>query len=253
MPTNNMSTLLNKIERRLGTRLLNLPKQIAKGDPWVTVIEEDTLDTFSRYFPNKIRIALDNSKLKNGYYIIDESISQNCKIIGVRDIAFDDLNAASQTSASSPYGIYDFYTVMDSIEDIGFLQLRADTMSLFNNGLYLEFEDPNKIKICTANNNTFRYDLGQFKVDVFIKHSTNLSTIAPTKMEIFERLAICDVAGFLYQELKYFDGLDSVYGNIDLKLAEFENKSSERSSIVQELENGYVNPSNDNQPIVYTV
>ena len=52
--TNNMTRLVNKIDRRLGCYELNLPKYLQK-DEWAKVIIEDSLTTFSRYFPMKIR------------------------------------------------------------------------------------------------------------------------------------------------------------------------------------------------------
>ena len=46
MPTNKMNLLLNKIERRLGTKMLNLPDNLSK-DVWAEeVISNETLDTF---------------------------------------------------------------------------------------------------------------------------------------------------------------------------------------------------------------
>ena len=68
---NDEQALLNKIERRLGTRALNLPDYLTK-DKWATeVIENETLDTFSRYFPNSMKVNLDLSqKKKEGYYFI---------------------------------------------------------------------------------------------------------------------------------------------------------------------------------------
>ena len=40
-----MTRLIDKLERRLGTRPLNLPAHLQKTE-WGKVIEEDTLDTF---------------------------------------------------------------------------------------------------------------------------------------------------------------------------------------------------------------
>ena len=92
---NRMEQLLNKIERRLGTRLLNLPKEIAK-DTWADVIDEDTLSTFSRYFPNDILYLLDiNTPKKNGWYLIDEEKINSAEIIGVGDIDFSVLSKTS--------------------------------------------------------------------------------------------------------------------------------------------------------------
>ena len=76
MQNNRMSDLLNKIERRLGTRQLKLPDYLSK-DKWATeVIEHETLDTFSRFFPNSMRINLDLSQRKvDGYLGICDKVS----------------------------------------------------------------------------------------------------------------------------------------------------------------------------------
>ena len=58
---NKMNKLLDKIERRLGTSQLKLPDYLSK-DKWASVvISNETLDTFSRYFPNTLKINLDLS------------------------------------------------------------------------------------------------------------------------------------------------------------------------------------------------
>ena len=54
---NNMTNLLNKIENRLGTKPLNLPADIAK-DKWADVIKNDTLVTFSRYYPHAFKYLI---------------------------------------------------------------------------------------------------------------------------------------------------------------------------------------------------
>ena len=80
MQSNRMNKLLDKIERRLGTQPLNLPDYLRK-DRWATdVICNDTLDTFSRFFPNVMHITLSNAntnKTKDGYYLIDEFVPDN--------------------------------------------------------------------------------------------------------------------------------------------------------------------------------
>lgn len=82
---NRMTALLNKIERRLGTKPLNLQEPMRKED-WVEVIKSDTIPTFSRFFPHQIRIMVDGSRIKNGMYYIDESVTENYDIIGVKDL-----------------------------------------------------------------------------------------------------------------------------------------------------------------------
>ena len=54
-------------------------------------------------------------------------------------------------------------------------------------------------------------------------------------------------------ELKYYDGLETVYANIDMKLADLENKASKRDEIVQKLDDAHVSAANANQPLMFTV
>ena len=51
MFANNMTLLLNKIENRLGTDMLNLPDHLKKETWAERVVIPDTLVTWSRYFP----------------------------------------------------------------------------------------------------------------------------------------------------------------------------------------------------------
>ena len=68
---NSMTLLLNKIERRLGTQQLNLPDYMSKNVWAKEVICNDTLDTFSRYLPNKMPYVLGPENKKNDYYLIE--------------------------------------------------------------------------------------------------------------------------------------------------------------------------------------
>lgn len=253
--SNKMSKLLDKIERRLGTKSLNLPEHLSK-DKWADVIIEDTLTTFSRYFPNKIRYEVNvaRDKGKGDYCLIDESIIPgDIEILGVRDICWEEFTPTSLGINNQPYGIYDFFTNSYGLEDIALVQMRADQVSLFDNNIYVDFEYPNKIRLKSATGANLLHSLPTFKVDLLIKHSPNLNTISPTKMETFEELAKIDIAVFLFEELKYFDGLETVFGNIDIKLNTLENEASRRQDLIMKLEESYVSASNDNQPLMYTV
>jgi hypothetical protein len=72
-------------------------------------------------------------------------------------------------------------------------------------------------------------------------------------MEIFEELAEADVAKFLYEELKYYDGLETVYANIDLKMNDLEAKASKREEIVNRLDESHVSAANTHQPMIFTI
>ena len=251
-----MNKLLNKIERRLGTSQLNLPDYLKK-DVWATeVISEDTLDTFSRYFPNSMKIYLDTSqkKIKEGYYLIDEYIPDGVEILGVRDIDWALFSKDSvRLQEAEGYGMYDFLSNNYGLDDIMLLQMRADHISMFNNQIFVEYKPPNMVKISTITGSDVTKTMSRVPIEVLIKHANNLMTIPPTMMETFEELAQADVAKFLYENLKYYDGLETVYANIDLKLGDLENEAGKREDIVQRLDEAHVSAANTHQPLMFTV
>ena len=252
--TNNMTRLVNKIDRRLGCYELNLPKYLQK-DEWAKVIIEDSLTTFSRYFPMKIRYTVDVKKDRRGdYCLIDEDkIPGNIEILGLRDIAWEEFTENAMAVNAQPFGSFDFFNVGFDMGDLAMVQMQANHVSLFNYGIYPEWEPPNKIRLKGATNIEYLTCLPNFKIDLLIKHADNLNTIPPTKMEIFEQLAICDVAIFLYNHLKYFDGMESAFGNIDIKLGDLEKYGDKREDVVADLKDASVSAANDAQPLMYTV
>lgn len=252
---NKMNKLLDKIERRLGTSQLKLPDYLSK-DKWASVvISNETLDTFSRYFPNTLKINLDLSTRRvDGWYVIDEYVPDGVEILGVRDIDWTTYNAdAFASQQAEGYGVYGMLVNNYGLDDIALAQMRADMLSLYNNNIFVDFKAPNLVKINSVSRNDMVKFSGSIPIELLIKHADNLMTIPATMMEIFEDLAQADVATFLYQELKYYDGLETVYANIDLKLNDLADAASKRSDIVSQLEESYVSAANKNQPIMFTV
>lgn len=254
-PNNRMSRLLNKIERRLGTKPLNLPEELSK-EIWATeVIENDTLDTFSRYFPNEMTVVLDKSmRIGKGWYIIDKVVDDSIDILGVKDIDWPKLSQDALTQHEAQgYGIYSVLPTDYSYDDIAAIQMRADLTSIFINQIFVEFVPPNKIGLKSVYDTDVTKAFSSFPVTLFIKHASNLMTISPTMMETFEELATADVARFLYENLKYYDGLETVYANIDFKLSDLQDKASQRESIVEKLDESHVSAANKNQPLILCV
>lgn len=251
---NRMSNLLDKIERRLGVRFI-----IEKGDErlnkdaWVDVILQDTMDTFSRYFPDKFRIVLDSEACRriNDYYVINEEILDPIDIIGIGDIDWS-ANYMNNQFNSITGGIYDPYSNPMGIYDIALAQTALNGNSFLTYGIFLEFQEPNMLKVKGIQHNDVMSRLKGLPLNVFIKHKS-LITISPTKMELFERLAICDVARYILGEIKYFDGYETNFGNIDFKLDDLRVEAEKREGIIEDLEAGYVNPANRNQPMIMTI
>ena len=250
---NSMTSLLNKIERRLGTKQLNLPEDLQK-DKWASeVICNETLDTFSRYFPHKFPYILGPENKKHDYWLIDENICNHMIILGAGDINW---HAWSTHFPGLLYGGVNSYDMMTSgvdFETFADVQSMADHVSAFANGIYVEFIPPNMIKLNIVISSSFLTNFQRIPINLFVKHADNLKTIPPTKMEWFERLAMDDVATFLYQQLKMYDQLQTVYANIDLKLNTLEEAMRDREQVIEYFNSNYVSAANINQPIMLTI
>lgn len=258
---NDMTDLLNKIERRLGLIPLtpHLPEYLNK-EQWAKVIKEDTLVTFSRFFPNRLKMVINDEtvdKRKEGnvmwYYIKDEILMGN-KLLGVMDIDWTDTSAQNSSLTNGSIGTYYYPAGMAcpeaTLNAVLTLQGFADFASLYNRGIYIDFEYPNRF--CLKGLGNTNYDLSSFVVVLLIQHR-DLGTISPTKFEILERLAMADVANFLYMNLRYYDNMETAYINLDLKLSELQDQASKREQVVEELQNSYVSTSNDYQPYIWTI
>lgn len=259
--SNDMTALLNKTERRLGLSPLipHLP-EFLKKDKWGSVIEEDTLVTFSRYYPNRFKMIINDDtcykKEENDtlYYYIKDEILEGVKLLGIMDIDWMDntTNNSSLGATSLGGGYYypSFACPAATFESVLSLQMNADMASLYNRGLYINFEYPNRFSLKGLGNTD--YDLNQFSVILLVQHMS-LSTISPTMMEIFEALAQADIAKFLYMNLRYYDGLETAYVNIDLKLSELQDEANKRENVIEKLQESYCSTSNSNIPYIFTI
>lgn len=258
---NDMSALLKKISHRLGLLPLlpHLPEEL-KIDKWADVIMDDTIVTFSRYYPNKFPFVVNDEtcykKKEKGttYYYIKDKVLNGVKLLGLSDVDWTDSTTKNSSLGATSLGGGYFYPSFACPEatfnSIIQLQLQADISSLYNRGLYLDFQYPNRFSVKGLGN--ANYDLKSFVVNLLVEHCS-LSTISPTKFTIFEDLAQADIARFLYMNLRYYDGFETAYINIDLKLSELNDEANKRENIIDKLENAYVSTSNDTCPIMWTV
>lgn len=250
---NRLSKLLDKIQRRLGLMVIKLPDELDK-ESWKTIIEEDSIPVFSRFFPHEVVTIIDNNCRKDGWFFIDRDLPEGSTILGVKDIEWQTYRNQANLSNVGFGGFqnWDFIASEYGIDDIAFSQMRANYMSLFNLGIYIEFQPPNKIKLVSVNGSLVS-NFRPFPIAVFLHHPINLSTISPTMFNTFEDLCTADVANYLYDNLKYYDGIDTVFGNIDLKLDKIQDWANKRENIIDKLNESYVSTANENQLIMMTV
>ena len=187
-------------------------------------------------------------KKKDGWYLLDEGLFSDVTILGVKNIDWGTFNS---NIFGGEYGTRDFLAAGYDIGDMFGLINQANINSLFNNGIYLNFEPPNKFRL----ESTYGSEVNMNKFDVFVlvEHSPNLTTISPTQMETFESLAQADIAGFLYNGLKMFQDLQTVHATINLRLDELQTEYQKRDEIINYIKESYVSASNKNQPYIFCI
>lgn len=258
---NDMTALLNKVEYRLGlTPLMPHLPEFAKKSKWADVIKNDTIVTFSRYYPHRFPMVVNDTtcdkKTEDGivYYYIKDEVLNNIKLLGIMDIDWTDHTMRNASVGATSLGGGYYYPAYAcptaTFESMITLQTIADFSSLFNRGIAIDFQYPNRF--CLKGLGNTNYDLESFVIILLIQHQ-DLSTISPTKMEVFEGLSQADIARYLYMNLRYYDGLETVYMNIDLKLSELQDEANKRQEIIEQLRDSYVSTSNDNIPYIWTV
>jgi hypothetical protein len=253
---NNISKLIDKIEWRLGLIPLakHLPDEFGK-DAWATVIKEDSLLTYSRYVPRRFsfKVTPQTAPKKGGWYYIDEDYVGSQSILGVGDIDWTKFgNRSIGLAQTFGYGTIDAGLAANfTLDDIMGMKNRADYASMFSNQIIPEFEAPNKVRLVAAGN--YDVDIGEFNIILYLKHLDSLTSIPPTAMEKFEQLAQADVAGFLVNNLKYWDGFETVFSTIDLKMSNLESEYGKRDSVIDYLESNYVSANNKAIPLIMTV
>jgi hypothetical protein len=251
---NNMTKLINKIEGRMGLRHIPLPNEYSKDKCASEIIIPDTLVTFSRFYQRKIKYHVDASTpKKDGWFYIDEDKigGMDVEVLGVLDL---DWNSMTNRVYGAGYGNVDlFANPMFDPATLGLMQSMADINSMIDSGIYIEIEEPNRFKLVSSLDRDISGLLPDFDIYVLIKHSDNLTTISPTMMNIFEDLAQSDVALYLYNALKYYDGLETVYATLDLKLDDLKSIADNRPQIMDMLDEYHTSSSNSNQPMILTV
>lgn len=253
---NNLSNLIDKIERRLGLIALtpHLPENLGK-DAWATVIKDDSLLTYSRYCPRRFsfKVTDQTAPKKGSWRYIDEDYVGNQPILGIADIDWTEFgNRSVGLSQTFGYGIADAGLAQNfTLNDVMGMKYRADYASIFSNQVIPEFEPPNRFRLVATGNHDV--DVGDFNIILLLKHMESLVSIPATAMEKFEQLAQADVANFLVNNLKYWDGLETAFTTIDLKLSNLENEASKRDNVIDYLESNYVSANNKAIPMIMTV
>ena len=205
------TTVLRHIERRLGVSHHQL--ELSRDQIMDTVFEE-TLITFSTYFPHHHRIIIDRVKDAVEGRVGVYYLKTDFEILGISKILTDNLESNMNISTY-------FHNPIDR-------QILANTESAVINPTTFRWEPPDKLEIFPKN--IFPYNI---LCELKVVHPKHLKTIPLSLREEFLKLALYDVQISLLQIRRYFETISTNFGEIQLFLQELEEAPDKREELLE--------------------
>lgn len=239
----NMSQLITRIKIKCGLYTIALPFE-NPDEVIKETIQNITLRTFSTYSPYYETFRFDLHSLerleKNANYEVYllPDIFSGRELMFVREVRYDesDISGLGYWGGGVPL-LHGNMIKQSMLSNAG--------MNLTNTmvpRMTFKYEHPRKITLYNV--------LSSCKVifELAFMHDKNLTSITPTEEESFYNLAVLDVQDMLYQSLKHYTDIQSAYGNISLKLDEWQQAASDRKQLLDDWDNTY---HMDIMPFIY--
>lgn len=229
----NMSKVVSSIKMSLGLYGITLPfkdehtgKTIPTENVIMDVLTTITIPEYSQFVPWIREGTIEVSALKcvdskSGIYMLPAFLTIT-PVMYVSDVRLPDANTRGTYGDIAPaYGInrsaQGVATSMAYMMVAG--QMRAEPT--------FEYLGNNKIKL-------YGFPKTQLTFEVACEHEPNGESIEDSCYDSFMKLATLDMKVFLYNNLKLYDGIPTAFGNINLKIEEYQGADSEREAFLEQ-------------------
>ena len=239
----NLSNLVTRIKVKCGIYSMAIPFE-NPDEAIVDIIQNITLRTFSQYCPYFEKFRFDLNTLERlernanyEIYLLPDIFNER-EIMFIRDIKYDeaDITAVSYWGGGIPL-------LNGNMVNQAMLSNAGKTLAnRMIPKINFDYSHPRKVTIYNI------FASCKLVFDIALMHDRNLATITPTMEESFYNLAVLDVEDMLYQSMKHYTEINSVYGNINLKMDDWAQAASERKQLLDEWEGIY---HIDEIPMVY--
>lgn len=231
----NISQLMTRLKMDLGIYVVPLPfenSEKALND----VITTKTLPVFSQFVPRRWEENLSINDLKQIDATVDVSTYELPKHLFFTPIISIMRCEPINTMFNGAYysGTPVLSGTTDLFEDMLLGSATYDVMSAIAPPFSYDFIRPNKLRIY----NMTCY-LDKIRLIIGYQHADNLSTIPVDAEQSFYDLALLDMKIFLYNNLKYYDEINTAYGNIKLRIEDWSNAESQREDLLQKWSEVY--------------
>lgn len=230
----NLSQLITRIKIKCGIYTIALPFD-NPDDVIADVIKNITIPTFSTFCPYVQTFRFDLHELEQvdkqanyeSYLLPD--IFNGRTLMSVQDVRYEESDISGLGYWGGGIPLLHGNMINQSILSNAGLAMTNKVIPKMT----FKYEHPRKITLYNV--------LSSSKIvfDLAFMHDKELASIPPTAEESFYELAVLDVSDMLYQTLKHYDNIQSAYGNITLKMDEWQQAASDRKALIDEWENTY--------------
>lgn len=230
----NLSQLITRLKIDCGIYSIALPFE-NPDQAIIETIQNITLRTFSTYCPYYEKFRFDLNSLEqvekgSNYttHLLPDVFSQR-EILFIRDITYEE-------SSLSGLGYWGGGVPLLNGSSIRQNMLSNASLPIVNRmvpKITYRYEHPRKVTIYNAITSS------KLVFEIALMHDKNLASITPTSEESFYELAVLDIKNMLYQTLKHYSEIQSAYGNINLKLDDWQQASSDRKQLLENWDNLY--------------
>lgn len=220
------SEVLDHIKMRLGLSHNISP---LSDEDIIKTINRETLKTFSKYYPYMFMMS------------IYEDRDQMLLLGDQKGVYFLKTGDLEVLNISSIYRVsqylYDKWPIYNV--DAFNYQMFSDLKSIVTIPSTFLFIPPNKIEVFPK-----FYTPSDFMIQVKCVHPTHLMSIPLALRDQFCELAVLDIKTALYPILKNYNGMNTAYATIDLKIDDYANSWDERKTLLSSWdERFYMEPT----------
>lgn len=230
------TTLMQLIRNHTGIYSIKLP--LTLEELYDQVIKIDTIPTFSTYFPlikqlpvdlNQIRVSNDRESFSSDVsdiYEIPEIFPKESGrfIIGIEKITwFNDLRYQALQST---------YETIESYQALAVAQGAANLASTIEPPFVTDFIPPNRFRVSNG-----CYYKDRVVLHIEVSYSPELFDLPETKRGAFYKLALLDVKRFLFNNLKYWNTVNTAVANMNLMIEDWQSAEADREQLLEKYDN----------------
>lgn len=233
-----VNKMIRRIKRDIGIYGIALP--IENVDQMILeILEDTTIPVFSLYCPREELVTLDiNDLVHNGscgrgedsdlYILPDWLYSGNRNVLYVKRIEYAD-DIMSRNYYPTGRG-----SIFSNLEDIMLANANRPIVDMSVTKITFKYEHPRKVYIYDSLVAT------KLRLTLACEHDKSCQSIPATAAESFFKLAELDIKAGLYQTIKHYDGIETSYGRIELKIDDWQNARQEREDMIKEWDDSYL-------------